>query len=52
MALSLGNIGALPSDLMEAELFGAEKGGFNSANSQRIGRFEAADKGHPIFGMK
>jgi DNA-binding NtrC family response regulator len=39
------NIGALPSDLMEAELFGAEKGAFTGANSQRIGRFEAADKG-------
>ncbi|WP_340678787.1 sigma-54 dependent transcriptional regulator [Paraglaciecola sp.] len=39
------NIGALPPDLIEAELFGAEKGAFTGANSQRIGRFEAADKG-------
>ena len=39
------NIGALPDDLMEAELFGAEKGAFTGANSQRVGRFEAADQG-------
>lgn len=39
------NIGAIPPDLMEAELFGAEKGAFTGANSQRIGRFEAADGG-------
>ena len=39
------NIGAIPPDLMEAELFGAEKGAFTGANSQRIGRFEAADDG-------
>ena len=39
------NIGAIPQELMEAELFGAEKGAFTGANSQRIGRFEAADGG-------
>lgn len=39
------NVGALPDQLMEAELFGAEKGAFTGANSQRIGRFEAADNG-------
>lgn len=39
------NIGALPEDLMEAELFGAEKGAFTGANSQRVGRFEEADGG-------
>jgi DNA-binding NtrC family response regulator len=39
------NIGALPHELMEAELFGAEKGAFTGANQARIGRFEAADNG-------
>lgn len=39
------NMGALPADLMEAELFGAEKGAFTGANEKRIGRFEAADGG-------
>jgi DNA-binding NtrC family response regulator len=39
------NVGALPGDLLEAELFGAEKGAFTGANQQRIGRFEAADGG-------
>lgn len=39
------NMGALPAQLMEAELFGAEKGAFTGANQQRIGRFEAADGG-------
>jgi DNA-binding NtrC family response regulator len=39
------NIGALPMDLLEAELFGAEAGAFTGANKTRIGRFEAADGG-------
>ncbi len=39
------NIGALPVDLLEAELFGAEVGAFTGANKKRIGRFEAADGG-------
>lgn len=39
------NMGALPHDLMEAELFGCEKGAFTGANERRIGRFEAADGG-------
>ncbi|WP_019026769.1 sigma-54-dependent transcriptional regulator [Colwellia piezophila] len=39
------NMGALPHELMEAELFGAEKGAFTGANQARIGRFEAADGG-------
>jgi DNA-binding NtrC family response regulator len=39
------NMGALPHELIEAELFGAEKGAFTGANQARIGRFEAADSG-------
>jgi DNA-binding NtrC family response regulator len=39
------NVGALPKDLMEAELFGAEAGAFTGSNKTRIGRFEAADGG-------
>ncbi|WP_394203178.1 sigma-54-dependent transcriptional regulator [Shewanella waksmanii] len=39
------NIGALPMELLEAELFGAEAGAFTGANKARIGRFEAADGG-------
>jgi len=39
------NMGALPHELMEAELFGAEKGAFTGANQARIGRFEAANSG-------
>ncbi|MCG7534252.1 sigma-54 dependent transcriptional regulator [Pseudoalteromonas sp. OOF1S-7] len=39
------NAGALPQELIEAELFGAEAGAYTGANKQRIGRFEAADGG-------
>ncbi len=39
------NMGALPHELMEAELFGTEKGAFTGANQARIGRFEAATGG-------
>jgi DNA-binding NtrC family response regulator len=39
------NVGALPKDLMEAELFGAEAGAFTGATRVRQGRFEAADGG-------
>jgi DNA-binding NtrC family response regulator len=39
------NAGALPDDLLEAELFGAEAGAFTGANKARIGRFEAAHGG-------
>ena len=39
------NAGALPHDLIEAELFGAEAGAYTGITKQRIGRFEAADGG-------
>ena len=39
------NCGALPTDLIEAELFGAEAGAYTGANKAREGRFEAADGG-------
>jgi DNA-binding NtrC family response regulator len=39
------NVGALPANLMEAELFGAEAGAFTGAENRREGRFEAADGG-------
>jgi len=39
------NAGALPAELIEAELFGAEAGAYTGANKARIGRFEAADGG-------
>ena len=39
------NCGALPAELIEAELFGAEAGAFTGAVKAREGRFEAADGG-------
>ena len=39
------NSAAIPNDLLEAELFGFEKGAFTGANSQRKGKFEQADQG-------
>ena len=39
------NCGALPADLIEAELFGAEAGAYTGAGKARTGRFESADGG-------
>ena len=39
------NCGAIPSELLESELFGHEKGSFTGAISTRAGRFELADGG-------
>jgi PAS domain S-box-containing protein len=42
------NCAALPSHLIESELFGHERGSFTSAHSKHIGRFEVAD-GSTLF---
>ena len=39
------NIAAIPSELLESELFGHEKGAFTGATQQRQGRFEQANEG-------
>jgi DNA-binding NtrC family response regulator len=39
------NCGALPGELIEAELFGAEAGAYTGANKAREGKFEAANGG-------
>jgi transcriptional regulator with GAF, ATPase, and Fis domain len=42
-ALIKMNCATLPSNLIESELFGHEKGAFTGAHSRRLGRFEVAD---------
>jgi two-component system, NtrC family, response regulator HydG len=45
MPLIVVNCAALPSNLIESELFGHEKGTFTGATDKRIGKFEQADGG-------
>lgn len=39
------NCGAVPSELMESELFGHERGAFTGAHQRKIGKFEHSDTG-------
>ena len=39
------NVGALPEELMESELFGAEAGAYTGSRALRVGHFESADGG-------
>ncbi len=43
------NCGAVPSELMESELFGHEKGAFTGAHARKIGKLEFADNGTVFF---
>ncbi len=43
------NCGAIPSELLESELFGHEKGAFTGAVTQKTGRFELAHGGTPFL---
>lgn len=45
MPMIIVNCGAIPNELLEAELFGHVKGAFTGATQNRIGRFEAANGG-------
>ena len=39
------NCGAIPSEILESELFGHQKGAFTGAVSNRVGKFEASNNG-------
>ncbi len=39
------NCAAIPSEILESELFGHERGAFTGATARKLGKFEAADKG-------
>jgi DNA-binding NtrC family response regulator len=39
------NCAAIPSEILESELFGHERGSFTGATGRKIGKFELADKG-------
>src|SRR5204863_7034590 len=39
------NCGAIPSDILESELFGHERGAFTGAVARKIGKFELAHRG-------
>ncbi len=43
------NCAALPSNLLESELFGYERGAFTGANARKPGKFELADRGTIFF---
>ncbi len=43
------NCAAIPANLVETELFGAEKGAYTGADRRRVGRFELADGGTLFF---
>src|SRR5258707_2565740 len=44
------NCGAIPAELIEAELFGVEAGAFTGADRARTRRFELAHGGTPVLG--
>ncbi len=43
------NMAALPANLIEAELFGAERGAYTDSRESRIGKFESAEGGDIFF---